>query len=101
MVFITCGMGGGTGTGASSVLAELAQEVGALSVAVVTKPFTLKDECVHMMAEKGINELKERVDTLITIPNDRLLHVVDKKTPLIDAFRIADNVLQARCTGNF
>jgi cell division protein FtsZ len=94
MVFITCGMGGGTGTGASAVLAELAQEVGALSVAVVTKPFTFEGRMRAMMAEKGINELKERVDTLITIPNDRLLHVVDKKTPLIDAFRIADNVLR-------
>jgi cell division protein FtsZ len=94
MVFITCGMGGGTGTGASPVLAELAQEVGALSVAVVTKPFTFEGRMRAMMAEKGINELKERVDTLITIPNDRLLHVVDKKTPLIDAFRIADNVLR-------
>ncbi len=94
MVFITCGMGGGTGTGASPVLAELAQEVGALSVAVVTKPFTFEGRMRMMMGEKGINELKERVDTLITIPNDRLLHVVDKKTPLIDAFRVADNVLR-------
>jgi cell division protein FtsZ len=94
MVFITCGMGGGTGTGASPVLAELAKDVGALSVAVVTKPFTFEGRMRMMMAEKGINELKERVDTLITIPNDRLLHVVDKKTPLIDAFRVADNVLR-------
>lgn len=94
MVFVTCGMGGGTGTGASPILAELAQEVGALSVAVVTKPFTFEGRMRMMMAEKGINELKERVDTLITIPNDRLLHVVDKKTPLIDAFRVADNVLR-------
>ncbi|MFP4497049.1 MAG: cell division protein FtsZ [Vulcanimicrobiota bacterium] len=94
MVFITCGMGGGTGTGASPLLAELAQEVGALSVAVVTKPFTFEGRMRSMMAEKGISELKERVDTLITIPNDRLLHVVDKKTPLIDSFKIADNVLR-------
>ena len=99
MVFITAGMGGGTGTGASAVLAELAQEVGALSVAVVTKPFTFEGRMRSMMAEKGINELKERVDTLITIPNDRLLHVVDKKTPLIDAFRVADNVLDMAFRG--
>lgn len=94
MVFITCGMGGGTGTGASPVLASLAQEVGALTVAVVTKPFSFEGRMRMMMAEKGINELKERVDTLITIPNDRLLQVVDKKTSLIDAFRVADNVLR-------
>lgn len=94
MVFITAGMGGGTGTGASPVLASVAQEVGALTVAVVTKPFSFEGRMRMMMAEKGINELKERVDTLITIPNDRLLQVVDKKTGLIDAFRVADNVLR-------
>lgn len=94
MVFVTCGMGGGTGTGAAPVLAELAQEVDSLSVAVVTKPFTFEGRMRTMIAEKGINELKDRVDTLITIPNDRLLQVVDKKTPLIDAFRVADNVLR-------
>jgi len=94
MVFITAGMGGGTGTGASSILASIAQEVGALSVAVVTKPFSFEGRMRMMMAEKGIAELKERVDTLITIPNDRLLQVVDKKTGLIDAFRVADNVLR-------
>lgn len=94
MVFITCGMGGGTGTGASPVLASIAQEVGALTVAVVTKPFYFEGRMRMMMAEKGIAELKERVDTLITIPNDRLLQVVDKKTSLIDSFRVADNVLR-------
>jgi cell division protein FtsZ len=94
MVFITCGMGGGTGTGSAPVLASIAQEVGALTVAVVTKPFSFEGRMRMMMAEKGINELKERVDTLITIPNDRLLQVVDKKTSLIDAFRVADNVLR-------
>ena len=94
MVFITAGMGGGTGTGASPILANIAQEVGALTVAVVTKPFSFEGRMRMMMAEKGINELKEKVDTLITIPNDRLLQVVDKKTGLIDAFRVADNVLR-------
>ncbi len=94
MVFITCGMGGGTGTGAAPVLAEIAQEVGALSVAVVTKPFSFEGKMRARIAEEGIKELKERVDTLITIPNDRLLHVVDKKTPLVEAFKVADNVLR-------
>lgn len=94
MVFITTGMGGGTGTGASPVVAELAREVGALSVAVVTKPFTFEGRARQMVAEKGVQELAEKVDTLITIPNDRLLHVVDKKTSLVDAFRVADDVLR-------
>lgn len=94
MVFITTGMGGGTGTGAAPIVAELAREVGALSVAVVTKPFTFEGRARQMVAEKGIQELSEKVDTLITIPNDRLLHVVDKKTSLVDAFRVADDVLR-------
>lgn len=94
MVFVTTGMGGGTGTGASPVVAEIAREVGALSVAVVTKPFTFEGRARQMVAEKGIQELAEKVDTLITIPNDRLLHVVDKKTSLVDAFRVADDVLR-------
>jgi cell division protein FtsZ len=94
MVFITTGMGGGTGTGASPIVAELAKEVGALSVAVVTKPFTFEGRARQICAERGIQELTEKVDTLITIPNDRLLHVVDKKTSLVDAFRIADDVLR-------
>ncbi|MDQ7822696.1 MAG: cell division protein FtsZ [Candidatus Eremiobacteraeota bacterium] len=94
MVFITTGMGGGTGTGASPVVAELAREVGALSVAVVTKPFTFEGRMRMQSAERGIQELTEKVDTLITIPNDRLLHVVDKKTSLVEAFRVADDVLR-------
>ncbi len=93
MVFITAGMGGGTGTGASSVIAEIAKDAGALTVAVVTKPFAF--EGVHRMrtAEEGIEELKDKVDTLIVIPNQRLMEVVDKKMTLLDAFRLADNVL--------
>jgi cell division protein FtsZ len=94
MVFVTTGMGGGTGTGAAPVVAELAREVGALSVAVVTKPFTFEGRARQITAERGIQDLTEKVDTLITIPNDRLLHVVDKKTSLVEAFRVADDVLR-------
>ena len=99
MVFITCGMGGGTGTGASAVVAELARQVGALTVAVVTKPFTFEGKMRHLMADKGIQELEQKVDTVITIPNDRLLQVVDKKTPLIDSFKIADDILRQGVQG--
>lgn len=99
MVFITAGMGGGTGTGASPVVAELARQVGALTVSVVTKPFTFEGKMRQIMAERGIEELEQKVDTLITIPNDRLLQVVDKKTPLIDAFRVADDVLRQGVQG--
>lgn len=99
MVFITCGMGGGTGTGASPVVAELAKQVGALTVAVVTKPFTFEGKMRQIMADRGIGELEQKVDTVITIPNDRLLQVVDKKTPLIDAFKIADDVLRQGVQG--
>lgn len=93
MVFITAGMGGGTGTGASPVVAEIARETGALTVAVVTKPFAF--EGVHRMqtAEEGVEALRGAVDTLIVIPNQRLMEVVDKKMTLLDAFRLADNVL--------
>lgn len=93
MVFITAGMGGGTGTGASPVIADIAKDAGALTVAVVTKPFAF--EGVHRMrtAEEGIEELRDKVDTLIVIPNQRLMEVVDKKMTLLDAFRLADNVL--------
>lgn len=93
MVFITGGMGGGTGTGASPIIAEIAKDAGALTVAVVTKPFAF--EGVHRMqtAEEGIEELRQAVDTLIVIPNQRLMEVVDKKMTLLDAFRLADNVL--------
>src|ERR687885_1631897 len=90
MVFIAAGMGGGTGTGASPVIAGIAREVGALTVGVVTKPFTFEGSRRRLSAEEGIAGLKEQVDTLITIPNDRLLQISDKKTTLNEAFRIAD-----------
>lgn len=93
MVFVTAGMGGGTGTGAAPVIAELAKESGALTVGVVTRPFTFEGRKRSQQAEMGIEALKEKVDTLIVIPNDRLLEIVDKKTPMTEAFRIADNVL--------
>jgi len=93
MVFITAGMGGGTGTGASSIIAEIAKEVGALTVAVVTKPFAFEGIRRMQTAEEGIDILKDNVDTLIVIPNQRLMEVVDKKMTLIDAFQLADNVL--------
>ncbi|MCD6309239.1 MAG: cell division protein FtsZ [Candidatus Eremiobacteraeota bacterium] len=94
MVFIAAGMGGGTGTGAAPIVAELARQVGALSVAVVTKPFSFEGRTRMSVAEKGIKELSERMDTLIVIPNDRLLYVVDKKTPILEAFTIADDILR-------
>ena len=93
MVFITAGMGGGTGTGASPIVAEIAKEIGALSVAIVTKPFSFEGRMRTITAERGIAQLKQKVDALIVIPNDNLLKVVDKKTTLIDAFKVADNVL--------
>lgn len=93
MVFITAGMGGGTGTGAAPVVAACAQEAGALTVAVVTKPFKFEGRKRMVNAEGGILTLRPHVDTIITIPNDRLLGLVDKKTPMMEAFRIADNVL--------
>ena len=94
MIFITAGMGGGTGTGASPIVAEIAKEIGALSVAVVTKPFSFEGKMRGMIADQGIAKLKEKVDALIVIPNDNLLKVVDKKTSLIDAFKVADDVLR-------
>lgn len=93
MVFITAGMGGGTGTGASPIVAEIAKEIGALTVAVVTKPFAFEGIRRMQSAEEGIEILKDNVDTLIVIPNQRLMEVVDKKMTLLDAFRLADNVL--------
>ncbi|HKY73818.1 MAG TPA: cell division protein FtsZ [Patescibacteria group bacterium] len=93
MVFITAGMGGGTGTGSSSIIAELAKEAGALTVAVVTKPFAFEGIRRMRVAEEGIESLKDKVDTLIVIPNQRLLDVIDRKMTLLDAFRYADNVL--------
>jgi cell division protein FtsZ len=93
MVFITAGMGGGTGTGAAPVIAELAKEAGALTVAVVTKPFAFEGIRRSTTAESGIEELKDQVDTLIVIPNQKLLDVVDKKMTLQEAFKVADSVL--------
>jgi cell division protein FtsZ len=99
MVFVTAGMGGGTGTGAAPVIAELAKECGALTVGVVTRPFTFEGRKRSTQAELGIEALKEKVDTLIVIPNDRLLEIVDKKTPMLEAFREADNVLRQAVQG--
>src|SRR5579864_6780786 len=99
MVFITAGMGGGTGTGASPVVAQIAREVGALTVGVVTKPFTFEGKKRQLSAEEGINNLKQHVDTLITVPNDRLLQLADKRTPLSEAFRLADDVLRQGIQG--
>lgn len=99
MVFITAGMGGGTGTGASPVIAQIAREVGALTVGVVTRPFTFEGKRRQVAAEEGIANLKQHVDTLITVPNDRLLQVADKKMPLKEAFRLADDVLRQGIQG--
>ncbi|AGB41698.1 cell division protein FtsZ [Halobacteroides halobius DSM 5150] len=100
MVFITAGMGGGTGTGAAPVIANIAkQETEALTVGVVTKPFTVEGRQRMSKAQKGIEKLKEKVDTLIIIPNDRLLDVVEKQTSLVDAFKTADDVLRQGVQG--
>ena len=99
MVFVTAGMGGGTGTGAAPIIAEIAKDVGALTVAVVTKPFSFEGAKRRLLAEQGIAELVDKVDTLITIPNDRLLQVVEKKTSMVDAFRIVDDVLRQGVQG--
>ncbi|MCX7881289.1 MAG: cell division protein FtsZ [Patescibacteria group bacterium] len=99
MVFITCGEGGGTGTGASPVIAEVAKEVGALSVAVVTKPFDFEGSKRRLTAEEGIEKLKEKVDTLIIVPNQRVLQIIDKKTPILDAFKKIDSVLHQGVRG--
>ncbi len=93
MVFVTCGMGGGTGTGASPVVAEIAQELGALTVGIVTKPFSFEGKKRMEHAIKGLEELKKHVDTLIVIPNDRLRELIDKSTPMLEAFREVDNIL--------
>ena len=99
MVFITAGMGGGTGTGAAPIIAEIAKDLGILTVGVVTKPFTFEGKRRMIYAEQGIEELKGRVDTLVTIPNDRLLQVIEKKTTMLEAFRIADDVLKQGVQG--
>ncbi|MBQ4404825.1 MAG: cell division protein FtsZ [Selenomonadaceae bacterium] len=99
MVFITAGMGGGTGTGAAPVVAECAREVNALTVAVVTRPFAFEGPKRKRNADLGIDKLKKNVDAIITIPNDRLLQVVDKKTPMTKAFAIADDILRQGVKG--
>ncbi len=93
MVFVTCGMGGGTGTGAAPIIAEIAQDLGALTVGIVTKPFRFEGKKRMDQAEAGIVELKKHVDTLIVIPNDRLRDIIDKTTPMMAAFKEVDNVL--------
>lgn len=99
MVFITAGMGGGTGTGAAPIVAQLTKEMGILTVGVVTKPFAFEGRQRMLNAEKGLAELKNCVDTLVVIPNDRLLQVAEKKTSMLDAFRIADDVLRQGVQG--
>lgn len=99
MIFITAGMGGGTGTGAAPIVAEIAKELGILTVGVVTKPFTFEGNKRLSQAEKGVNDLKTKVDTLVTIPNDRLLQIADKKTSMADAFMMADEVLKQGIQG--
>ena len=99
MVFVTCGLGGGTGTGASPIVAEIARDLGALTVAVVTKPFAFEGAQRKNIAERGLSELADKVDTIITIPNDKLLQVIDKKTSLLDAFMVVDEVLRQGVQG--
>lgn len=94
MVFITCGMGGGTGTGAAPVIADIAQSMGALTVGIVTKPFSFEGKKRMDNALSGIEELKKHVDTLIVIPNDKLREIIDKSTPLLESFKEVDNVLR-------
>ena len=94
MVFVTCGMGGGTGTGAAPVIADIAQQMGALTVGIVTKPFSFEGRKRMEHANAGLAELKKHVDTLIVIPNDRLRDIIDKTTPMLDAFQEVDNVLR-------
>ena len=99
MVFVTCGLGGGTGTGAAPVVAETAKELGALTIGVVTKPFAFEGAQRRAIGEEGLAMLKERVDSLITIPNDKLLAIIDRKTSLMNAFRIVDDVLRQGVQG--
>lgn len=99
MVFVTCGLGGGTGSGASPIVAELAKEEGILTVGVVTKPFAFEGAKRREIAEKALEDLKENVDAVIVIPNDRVLQIIDKKTSLLDAFRTVDDVLRQGVQG--
>lgn len=99
MIFITAGMGGGTGTGAAPIVAEVAKELGILTVGVVTKPFTFEGRRRLIHAERGIDDLKDKVDTLVIIPNDRLLQVAEKKTTMVEAFAMADEILKQGIQG--
>lgn len=99
MVFVTCGLGGGTGSGAAPVVAGIAKELGALTIGVVTKPFTFEGKQRAMIAEKAYDDLASKVDTIITIPNDRILQVIEKKTSLLEAFDIVDDVLRQGVQG--
>lgn len=99
MVFVTCGLGGGTGSGAAPIVAETAKELGALTVGVVTRPFAFEGSQRRAIAEEALDNLKDRVDTLITIPNDKLLSIIDRKTTLLSAFRIVDDVLRQGVQG--
>lgn len=99
MVFVTCGLGGGTGTGAAPIIAQAARDAGALTVAVVTKPFAFEGMQRRRIAEEGLENLQSKVDTIITIPNDKILQVIDKNTPLLDSFKIVDDVLRQAVQG--
>ncbi len=99
MVFVTAGMGGGTGTGAAPIVANIAKEMGILTIAVVTKPFTFEGKKRLTQAERGIEGLKGKVDTLVVIPNDKLLQVIDRKTSIVEAFKMADDVLRQGVQG--
>jgi cell division protein FtsZ len=99
MVFITCGLGGGTGTGAAPIIADIAKNQDALTVAVVTKPFNFEGAQRKSIAERGLNELESRVDTIITIPNDRILSIIDRKTSLLDSFKTVDDILHQGIQG--
>lgn len=99
MVFITCGLGGGTGTGAAPIVADIARNQDALTVAVVTKPFNFEGAQRKSIAERGLDELESRVDTIITIPNDRILSIIDRKTSLLDSFKTVDDILHQGIQG--
>jgi cell division protein FtsZ len=99
LVFITAGMGGGTGTGAAPIIAELARESGALTIAVITKPFSFEGRKRMLIAERGVTDLESKVDTLITIPNERILQIIEKRTPLQEAFAYADEILRQGIQG--
>ncbi len=99
MIFLTCGLGGGTGTGSAPVIAEIAKELGILTVAVVTRPFSFEGARRKSQADEGLENLKAKVDTLITIPNDKILSLIDKKTPMVEAFSVVDDVLRQGVQG--